>query len=317
MENSIALRKAISLRASGSCTARSSSGTSRSTLSSSSTSCREIRAFSAFSIRASRRFGCLISPARNSNCSRSPYSTINCAAVLTPMPGTPGTLSVESPASACTSTTFSGGTPNFSITSGMPMRRSFMVSYIVTLSVTSCIRSLSEETMVVVAPRSPAEPRIGRDQIVGLEADLFQAGQVERAHRLADQRKLRDQIVRRRRPVRLVIGIELVAERDLGFVEDDRQMRRPVILGHVAQQLPQHVAEAEHGIDLQPVGLAVQGRQRVIGAENVGGTVDQEHMVALADAWLAPWRGLWRQQVSRRLWGLISAWPKFRDFCAD
>ena len=231
-----------------------------------------------------------------------------------PMPGTPGTLSVESPASACTSTTFSGGTPNFSITSGMPMRRSFMVSYIVTLSVTSCIRSLSEETMVVVAPRSPAEPRIGRDQIVGLEAGLFQAGQVERAHRLADQRELRDQIVRRRRPVRLVVGIELVAERDLGLVEDDRQMRRPVILGHVAQQLPQHVAEAEHGIDLQPVGLAVQGRQRVIGAENVGGTVDQEDMVALA--WIL-WRGLWRQRVSRWLWGLISAWPKFRDFCAD
>ena len=136
--------------------------------------------------------------------------------------------------------------------------------------------------MVVVAPRSPAMPRIGRDQIVGLEADLFQAGQVERAHRLADQRELRDQVVGRRRPVRLVIGVELVAERDLGLVEDDRQMRRPVILGHVAQQLPQHVAEAEHGIDLQPVGFAVQRRQRVIGAENVGGTVDQEHMVALA-----------------------------------
>ena len=54
------------------------------------------------------------------------------------------------------STTFSGGTPNFSITSGIPIRRSFMVSYITTLSVTSCIRSLSDETMVVVAPRSPA-----------------------------------------------------------------------------------------------------------------------------------------------------------------
>ncbi len=64
VENSIALRKAISLRASGSCTASSSSGTSSFTLSSSSTSCREMRAFSAFSISASRRFGCLISPAR-------------------------------------------------------------------------------------------------------------------------------------------------------------------------------------------------------------------------------------------------------------
>ena len=73
-----------------------------------------------------------------------------------PMPGTPGTLSVELPASACTSTTFSGGTPNFSNTSGMPMRRSFMVSYMWTQSVTSCIRSLSEETMVAVAPRSQA-----------------------------------------------------------------------------------------------------------------------------------------------------------------
>src|SRR5580692_11127473 len=32
------------------------------------------------------------------------------------MLGTPGTLSVESPISACTSMTLSGGTPNFSIT---------------------------------------------------------------------------------------------------------------------------------------------------------------------------------------------------------
>ena len=33
-------------------------------------------------------------------------------------------------------------------------------------------------------------PRIGRDQIVGLETALFQAGQVEGAHRLADQREI-------------------------------------------------------------------------------------------------------------------------------
>src|SRR5262249_27164183 len=36
----------------------------------------------------------------------------------------------------------------------------------------------------------------------------------------------------------------------------------------------------EHGIDLQAVGLAVERRQRVIGAENVGRTVDQEDVVA-------------------------------------
>ena len=73
-----------------------------------------------------------------------------------PMPGTPGTLSTLSPASACTSTTLFGGTPNFSITSAMPRRRSFIVSYIVTQSVTSCIRSLSDDTIVAVAPRSQA-----------------------------------------------------------------------------------------------------------------------------------------------------------------
>ncbi len=51
---------------------------------------------------------------------------------------------------------FSGGTPNFSITSEMPMRRSFMVSYMITQSVTSCMRSLSEATMVALAPASQA-----------------------------------------------------------------------------------------------------------------------------------------------------------------
>ena len=37
----------------------------------------------------------------------------------------------------------------------------------------------------------------------------------------------------------------------------------------------------EHGADRQPVGFAVQRRQRVIGAENVAGAVDEEEMIAL------------------------------------
>jgi hypothetical protein len=83
--------------------------------------------------------------------------------------------------------------------------------------------------------------------------------------------------------VRLVFGVDLVPEGDFRLVEHDGQMGRPVVLRHVAEQLPQHVAEAEHGIDLQPVGLAVERRQRVVGAEDVGGTVDQKDMVALAE----------------------------------
>ena len=121
------------------------------------------------------------------------------------------------------------------------------------------------------------------NQIVGLEAALLEARQIEGADRLANQRKLRDQVVRRRRPVRLVVGIKLVAEGDFRLVEDDGEMGRPVIRRHVAQQLPQHVAESEHGIDLQPVGFAVQRRQRVVGAKNIGGTVDQKDVVALGE----------------------------------
>ncbi len=126
-------------------------------------------------------------------------------------------------------------------------------------------------------------PRIGRDQVIGLETNLFETGQVESAHGVADQGELRNEIVRRRRAVRLVVGIQLVAEGDFGLVEDDRQMGRPIVRRHVAQQLPQHVAEAEHGIDLQAIGFAVERRQRVIGAKNIGGAVDQKYMVALGE----------------------------------
>src|SRR5262249_60173785 len=55
---------------------------------------------------------------------------------------------------------------------------------------------------------------------------------------------------------------------------------RPLLLLHLAHQLPEHVAEAEHGVDLQAVGLAVERRQRVVSAENVGGAVDQEDVIA-------------------------------------
>ena len=72
-----------------------------------------------------------------------------------------------------------------------------MVSYMTTQSLTSCIRSLSDETMVAVAPRLARLAHVGRDQVVGLEAALLEAGQVEGAHRLADQRELRNEVVRR------------------------------------------------------------------------------------------------------------------------
>ncbi len=78
------------------------------------------------------------------------------AAVLMPMPGAPGTLSTLSPASAWMSMTRSGPTPNFSRTWSGPMVTFFIGSSMSTPLPTSCIRSLSELTMVTVAPVSRA-----------------------------------------------------------------------------------------------------------------------------------------------------------------
>ena len=53
-----------------------------------------------------------LSFAESKSFSRVPYLLINSAAVLTPIPGTPGTLSLLSPANACTSITLLESTPN-------------------------------------------------------------------------------------------------------------------------------------------------------------------------------------------------------------
>ena len=192
-----------------------------------------------------------------------------------PMPGTPGTLSTLSPASACTSTTLSGVTPNFSSTSGSPISLFFMVSSMETRAPTSCIKSLSEDTITTSPPASAAWQRIGRDDVVGLEALLLDAGHVEGAHRVADQRELRHKLRRRLGPVRLVIGGDGVAEAHPAVVEDHGKMRRPLFALRLAQKLPQHVAKAVHRADRQPVGGPRQRRQRVEGAENIARAVDE------------------------------------------
>jgi hypothetical protein len=71
----------------------------------------EMRALSACSIRFSRRFVALISCACSSTPSSVPYSCRSWAAVLSPIPGTPGMLSDVSPFSPMKSGTSSGGIP--------------------------------------------------------------------------------------------------------------------------------------------------------------------------------------------------------------
>ncbi len=272
--------KLVSVSGSGWRTAVASIGTSSGTSRSRITRVRDSRAWSAYVIRLSRRFCCLISPARASSVSRSPYSLIRSAAVFTPMPGTPGTLSVESPIKACTSITFDGGTPNRSSTSASPITLFFMVSYMRMPGRTSCIRSLSEDTMVTSAPACERLAGIGRDQIVGLVTLHLDAGDVERLHRVADQRKLRDEVLGQVWAVRLVAVEQIVAEGARRVIEDHREMGRRTEFAGLAQELPQHAAEAMHRADRQPVGRPRQRRQRVIGPENIPRAVDQIDVIA-------------------------------------
>ena len=74
------------------------------------------------------------------------------AAVLGPTPRTPGILSLESPMSPITSTTQSGPTPNFSMTSSLVNRLFFIVSSMLMCGEINCIISLSLLTMVTFIP---------------------------------------------------------------------------------------------------------------------------------------------------------------------
>ena len=99
----------------------------------------------------------LISSARSSAASALPNCWISSTDPLSPIPGAPGMLSIESPRSAITSTTFSGGTPSVSITfSRSRTRLSFTGLRIFTRSFTSCIMSLSFETTNTGCPASAA-----------------------------------------------------------------------------------------------------------------------------------------------------------------
>jgi tetrahydromethanopterin S-methyltransferase subunit F len=139
-----------------------------------------------------------------------------------------------------------------------------MASNIVTLSLTSCIRSLSDETTVTSAPAS----------FVGLIAAHVDRRHVERLDRAVDDLELRDQLLGRGRTVGLVLGINLVAEGLARGVEDHRDMVR---VG-VVEDLHQHLREAVHRVDRRPVGTG-QRPDGIKSPENKPGPVDQIDML--------------------------------------
>ena len=126
---------------------------------------------------------------------------------MAPIPGAPGKLSTESPASDWTSTTWSGLTPNFAKTSSGPILRSFMASSISTPSIADDLHEILigryDCHLGTCGTRPDGE---GRDDVVGLVTLLLQADDVERPGVFTGQRHLRDQFFRQRGPVHPVFG---------------------------------------------------------------------------------------------------------------
>ena len=79
---------------------------------------------------------------------------------------------------------------------------------------------LDELHQILVGRHNGDEPTIGqcglgvgRNNVIRFQSEFFDAGQRESARGIADHRKLRNEIFRRGRTVRLILIVNLVAER--------------------------------------------------------------------------------------------------------
>ena len=115
---------------------------------------------------------------------------------------------------------------------------------------------------------------VAGDDVVRLQPLLLDAGDRKRPGRDADQRHLRDKVFWRRRAVRLVLVVHLVAERGGALVEDHRHVGRTVGLAEAFGELPQHRGIAIDRADIHSVAIG-QRRQPMIGAEDVARSVDE------------------------------------------
>ena len=113
--------------------------------------------------------------------------------------------------------------------------------------------------------------RQGADDVVGLDRRHRQQRQAQGADHGVEGLDLLPQVVRHGRAMGLVVGVEIVAKGLARGVEDHRHQVRLVVL----PQLAQHVDHAHQGAGGLPFGVGQLG-QGVIGAEEVGGGVDED-----------------------------------------
>ena len=119
---------------------------------------------------------------------------------------------------------------------------------------------------------------IASNDVIGLESLGLDTRQRERPRGITDHRELRHKVFGRRRALRLVFVVEIVAEGFRRFVEDDRHMRRPVGFVQRFGQFPQHRGVAIDSADRFAANIG-QRRQAVIGAEDIARAVDKIEVV--------------------------------------
>ena len=147
-------------------------------------------------------------------------------------------------------------------------------------SSTSCIRSLSDETITTRSPRACAAPHQRGDQIVGLEVDAPRARGTPNASttwRTSPNCGFRSS----GGSVRLALYSANSSLRNelRARVEHHRQVRRPM----VDLQLDQHLREAVDRAR-RHARLGRQRRQRVIGAKDEARAVDEVERVGVRHA---------------------------------
>ena len=128
---------------------------------------------------------------------------------------------------------------------------------------------------------------VSGDDVVGLVAALLDRDHAERRDSGAHQRELRHEFVGRILPVRLVGRVEVAPERVLRLVEDHGEMGRLEARRPVANELQHLGREQPHGAGGQAIGpvvvFLVLADRLIIGAEDKRRAVDEKNMVAGTD----------------------------------
>ena len=146
------------------------------------------------------------------------------------------------------------------------------------------------------------------DHVVGFDAALAQDRQAHALHGFEQRLDLRAQVVGHRRPVRLVLGEQLVAKGLAGRVEHHGDALGIVVL----QELREHVEHAEHCAGRLAARVG-ERRQRVECAVQVRRSVDEDevgargHSITAAacrsSSSLLSWSSSWRRSRRRRHFG--------------